>query len=415
MSAENFIWPAQHALSRGKVRMVRNPQSKRSGLERIDWASYNPQLSAQARRHLRLWPEYRPTRLINLDRLASTLGVDRVVAKFEGDRTELASFKALGGAYAVGVVLARELERQGVAPRITVSDLEQGLYRTQAAEVTVVCASDGNHGRSVAWGARRFGCRAQIYLPEAVSPFRGDAIEKLGACVSRVDGNYDDAVRKAANDAALYGWIVVSDTATPDYLDVPAIVTAGYSLMLEEAMDQLGADAPPTHVIVQVGCGGLAAVVAGYLLERFGAGRPQIVTVEPLTAACLMESLTTGRPSVIEGEHQTRMGGLACGELSFTSWPILQRSVDVALAMNDDFAVEAVRRLHGGDLGAAIDCGESGAAGTGVLLAAALDPELRSALDLQPDSRVLLFITEGVTDPDEFGAIMTGLALDQFE
>jgi diaminopropionate ammonia-lyase len=396
----------KEAGSETALRVVENPLARRRAFGPADQESFDPELAAKAREDLRATLSQASTPLLELDRLAQDLGVARVAAKYEGSRTELASFKSLGGAYAVGVTVARLLEQRGVAERITPADLEKGLHADEAATVTVTCASDGNHGRSVAWGARRYNCRARIYLPEAVSPFREQAILALGAQVCRVAGNYDEAVRRAAEDASQNGWLVVSDTATPDYRDVPSIVTAGYTLMIEEAVGQLGGGQAPTHVLVQVGCGGLAAMVAGYFMARFGANRPRLVAVEPVQAACLMRSIEDGASAVVGGSHDTRMGGLACGELSFSAWPILRDSIDLAIALPDRFALEAVRRLHHGSLGASADCGESGAATVGALLAALEDPELRSALRLDRESRILLFLTEGVTDPEQFQEIV---------
>lgn len=379
--------------------------SPRAGFGAEERVGYDPDLAAAARDRLARWPDYRPTRLLDLPGLAARAGVARVYAKYEGERTELASFKALGGAYALSVVLGKELERRGAGRNIGFEDLQSGRFAREAGEVTAVCASDGNHGRSLAWGAARFGCRCIVYLPTAVSDFRARAIARYGAEVVRVQGNYDDAVRAAAVDAARNAWLVISDTATPTYQEIPRLVTAGYSLMVQEALDALESDERPTHVFVQVGCGGLAAVVAGHLWHVLGRHRPTIIGVEPSNAACLLATVEQGELAIVGGDHATVMGGLACGEVSWTAWPVLRRGIDHVMAMPDDLAIEAVRLLHDGRLGAQADAGESGAAGVGALLGLAARPELRAKVGLGPTSRVLLFITEGVTDPEQFAAI----------
>ena len=390
------------------VVLLENPQAERRPYGAGETAALDPALAAKARADLRAWDGYAPTALHRLPRLAARLGVRSVVAKYEGERTELASFKALGGAYALATLLARMLQERGVASEVSAADLESGRFAAATGAITSICASDGNHGRSLAWGSRRFGCRCVIYLPRAVSEFRAEAIRGYGAEVVRVDGNYDDAVRAAARDAEANGWLLVADTATADHVEPPKLVMAGYSLLMDEAWAQLSPEESPTHILAQVGCGGLAAVVSSYVWSRLGAARPTIVGVEPATAACLMETVCAGCLAVVEGEHETVMGGLACGEMSWLAWEVLRGGLDFALTIADGDALEAVRGLADGEFGSSLEAGESGAAGLGGLLAIEREEGLRRRLGIGPDSRIMVVITEGATDPGQFEAILRG-------
>jgi diaminopropionate ammonia-lyase len=276
--------------------------------------------------------------------------------------------------------------------------LLSGEFADVVRAATVTCATDGNHGRSVAWGARLFGCGCVIFVHEHVSQGRRDAIARYGAEVREVRGNYDDAVRHAAATAQAEGWTVVSDTSYPGYRDIPLDVMHGYGVMAAEIERQLVE--PPTHVIVQAGVGALAAAVCASFWQHWGARRPRFVTVEPTRADCVCRSLEAGRPVVVGGDLDTVMAGLACGEVSELAWEILRGGANVAVAIDDAYALEAMRRLAqpvAGD--APVVAGETGGAGLGVLLAARDDARLRQVLGLEPGSRVLLIGSEGDTDP----------------
>jgi diaminopropionate ammonia-lyase len=260
----------------------------------------------------------------------------------------------------------------------------------------VCCATDGNHGRSVAWGAREAGLRCVIYVHEGVSEGRAQAIRGFGAEVRRVGGNYDDSVRIAAADAAREGWTVVSDTSWEGYQDIPRDVMQGYGVMVGEAIAQGGGGArPPTHVFVQGGVGGIAAATVAHLWERFGAARPRVVVVEPDKADCLTRSAEQGRVVHLSGDLDTIMAGLSCGEPSPLAWAVLDPGADAFMAIGDAAIAPAMRALAAlGVVG-----GESGVAGLAGLRIAATDRAMRAALGLDASSRVLLFGTEGATDP----------------
>jgi diaminopropionate ammonia-lyase len=344
----------------------------------------------RARAAITAWPGYAPTPLLTLADFAEA-GVVRI--KHEGSRFGLGSFKALGGAYAVANLLAAELARRGVAASATADDLADGRYADDTGRITVTCATDGNHGRSVAWGAQRFHCRCVIFVHETVSQGRADAIAAFGAEIVRVAGNYDDAVREADRLAGAEQWFVVSDTSYPGYTEVPRDVMQGYRLMADEAADQW-TGAPPTHVFIQAGVGGAAAAVSVQMRARFTPA-PLLVVVEPDRAACLLASAKAGAVSIVGGDLDTIMVGLACGEPSLLAWQELERAAFAFLSIPDDAAIACLRRLA--TEGMAI--GESGVAGLAGLLLAEADPAAREALGLTRESRVLLFGTEGVTDP----------------
>ena len=347
----------------------------------------------RAKEAITVWQGYAPTPLRNLPAIATDTGVAAIRLKDEGPRFGLGSFKALGGAYAVGKLLAAELSHRGIARSADSAELSSGQHAAYTNRLTVTCATDGNHGRSVAWGAQRFHCGCVIFVHETVSQGRVDAIAQFGARVVRVPGNYDDAVREAETQAKRNGWFVVSDTSYPGYTEIPRDVMQGYRLMADEAADQW-TGAPPTHVFIQAGVGGAAASVSIQMRARFDPA-PLLIVVEPVNAACLMESAKAGRPTAVQGDLETIMAGLACGEPSLLAWQELERATFAFMSIPDEAAAVALRLLA--DCGLSV--GESGVAGLAGLRRAASDPAIRTALQLTTDSRVLLFGTEGITDP----------------
>ncbi|HYF08380.1 MAG TPA: diaminopropionate ammonia-lyase, partial [Acetobacteraceae bacterium] len=271
----------------------------------------------RAREAITAWPGYEKTPLIALEEVAKAARVAAVHWKDEGGRFGLGSFKALGGAYAVEKLIVGELAKAGVANAATTEELVEGKYKEATEKITATCATDGNHGRSVAWGAQRFGAACVIFVHPGVSKGRRDAIAKYGAEVREVPGTYDDSVREAERIAKERGWHVVSDTSYAGYTEVPRDVMQGYRLMAEEAAEQL--PAPPTHVFIQGGVGGVAAAVSVQMRARHG-DKVRVIVVEPEKAACLLASAEAGQPTAIEGELDTLMTGLACGEPSLLAW-----------------------------------------------------------------------------------------------
>ena len=346
-----------------------------------------------AQAEIAAWPGYTPTPLHDLPGLARQASVASIRLKDESGRFGLGSFKALGGAYAVADLLARELARRGITAAANSAGLMAGTWRDATQAITITCATDGNHGRAVAWGAQRCHCRAVIFLHETVSAGREAAIAAYGAEIRRVSGTYDDAVRAAAVEAEARGWFVVSDTSWPGYDEVPRAIMQGYRVMAAEAFTQWPGP-PPTHVFIQGGVGGVAAAVSVQARTRL-TPPPSIVVVEPDRAACLLASAELGEPTSVPGNLDTLMAGLACGEPSLLAWQELQRGAAAFMAIPDDSAVATMRLLAA----ERIVSGESGVAGLAGCLLAAADPAARAALGLNADSRVLAFSTEGATDP----------------
>ena len=380
------------------LRHLVNPRHGTPGLVVLNAAGFR-----RARAEIGSWPGYAPTPLLDLPDAMGVAGVASVHFKDESTRFGIGSFKALGGAYAVLGVLQSELARRGEAPNATAVELMDGQHAAAAARVTVCCATDGNHGRSVAWGAQRFGAACRIIVHETVSQARVAAIEHYGAHVIRVPGTYDDAVHAAARMAAREGWLLVSDTSYAGYTEVPREVMQGYRLMADEALEQLreAAPGPPTHVFIQAGVGGVAAAVSIQVRARLGVD-PRIVVVEADRAACLLASAAAGRLSKAPGALDTIMAGLACGEPSLLAWQELDRAAAAFLAIPDEAAVLAMRWLAA----RGVVSGESGAAGLAALLQAGQAPDVRTALRLDAASRVLLFGTEGATDPELYARLL---------
>lgn len=351
------------------------------------------------------WPDYRPTPLVALPGLARRLNLATVSYKDEDKRFGLHSFKALGGAYAVLCLLQEHLAAAGRGG-VTAGDLLAGRHRTSVSGLTVACATDGNHGRSVAWGAQMFGCRCRIYLHAHVSETRERAIARYGAIVHRIPGNYDDSVRQCAADADAHGWFLVADTADDEDARVPAVVMRGYGVMVDEMLAQPGGD-DATHLFVQGGVGGLAAAVCGHLWERLGARRPRCVVVEPSRADCIARSIAAGTPASVPGDLDTFMACLAAGEVSRPAWRILEHVVDDVLTLPDEAAAEAMRLLAAGVEGdPRLVSGESGCAAVAGLVAAALDSGSREAVGLDDASRVIAIGSEGATDPETFERVV---------
>ena len=344
-----------------------------------------------ANKEISSWDKYEPTPLHFLSEIANDSGVSLIAYKDENHRFSLKSFKALGGAYAVVNLLIKKLNEQGIEANS--SDLIAGTYSEITSKITVCCATDGNHGRSVAWGAQKFGCNCEIYIHRNVSIGREEAIAKYGATVNRIKGNYDDSVHIAAKVAEANGYYVVSDTSYEGYTDIPKDVMQGYTVMVDESMKQM--KEIPTHVFLQGGVGGFPAAVVSYLVESLDCP-PIFVVVEPTNADCLFQSAVNGEPTVVHGDLDTVMAGLACGEVSLLAWSILESYVPHFLTIHDDSVSKTMQLLANRDK--PIIAGESAVAGLAGFLIATNDDTLKSKLMLNENSRILFFGTEGDTD-----------------
>ena len=377
-------------------------------------------LQTLARESVRRWPGYAPTPLHDLQGRAGELGVARLAYKDEAPRFGLKSFKALGGGFAVQRHLQARLAERIGRP-VELEALLEGHHRSLTEGMTVAAATDGNHGRAVAWGARLFGCGAAIFIHETVSPGRERAIASFGAAIRRVPGVYEDALRACAREAVAEGWAVISDTAYPGCMETPRTVMAGYTVMVDEAVAQWHGNpdpkgsaetAPPTHVFVQAGVGGLAAAVAAGLHHHYGSrsSLPRIVVVEPERADCCFQSARLGRWAPASGDLDTLCAGLACGEPSLLAWDLLDAAAFGFMTVDDAAVVAEMRRLASPPPGdAVIVAGESapcGLAGLAVALGGA-GSGCAAALGLSPSARVMVFGSEGDTDPDLYQKLIS--------
>lgn len=387
-----------------EARAIANPAAAPAG------APYRAQALTRAgfdaaRAEVSSWPGYAATPLVALAALARSIGVAAIDYKDERGRFGLGSFKALGGAYAVANVLRRRAAAASGRAGVTSTQLLAGEFADVVRATTVTCATDGNHGRSVAWGAQLFGCRCVIFVHEHVSEGRRAAIAAYGAEVREVKGNYDDAVRHAAATAHASGWTVVSDTSYPGYRDIPQDVMHGYGVMAAEIEAQCAR--PPTHVFAQAGVGALAAAICAHFWLAWGERRPSFVVVEPLRADCVYRSVAAGRPVAVGGSLETVMAGLACGEVSELAWDVVHTGANAAVAVDDAYALDAMRALARPAAGdPAIVAGETGASGLAALLAARDAASIRQTLALDAGSRVLLIGSEGDTDPGIYRRIV---------
>ncbi len=352
------------------------------------------------------WPGYAATPLVSLAGLASEIGVGRIDYKHEGPRFGLGSFKALGGSYAALRVLQRELSTR-LECDVSLEEIRNGTLGDACSNITLVSATDGNHGRSLAWGCQRFGAPCRIYIHAEVSEGRAMAMRLLGAEVIRIDGDYDDSVVLAKQEAEANGWFVVSDTSWPGYTEPPRDVMAGYGVMTREACEAM--NEAPTHVFLQGGVGGLAASVAAGLRQFYGDAAPRVVIVEPELAACLFESARKGTATSVAIQEETIMAGLSCGEPSGMAWEILSEEASDFLTIPDNIVAPTVRMLARPQFGDdVVEAGESAVAGLAALIAARQDSELSAKLGLDASSRILLIGSEGVTDQEIFESIMQG-------
>lgn len=356
-------------------------------------------------------PGYAPTPLVSLPALARALGLAEVRVKDESKRFALNSFKALGGSFAAARVLCEKyslpLDGQTLA-RLCAPELAPRLRGE-----TFITATDGNHGRGVAWTAKVLNCRAVVYLPEGTAAERLENILALGARAEITDMNYDDTVRYASREAAKNGWTLVQDTSWPGYEDVPAAIMQGYTTLAHEIAEQLG-ERLPTHLFLQAGVGSMAGAIAGYFSSLWGENAPKVIIVEPDRADCLFRTARAndGRLHTVTGRMDSMMAGLCCGEPCTLGWQLLKDRAAAFVSCGDAYAARGMRLLAkptGED--AAIESGESGAVTAGVLAAVMTDADkagVRRALALDESSRVLLISTEGATDRANYLRICGG-------
>jgi len=359
------------------------------------------------------FPQYTTTPLAKLEQMAAYLGLGSIYVKDESYRFGLNAFKVLGGSFAMARYIAGQTGKD--VSELPYSVLTSDALRQAFGQATFFTATDGNHGRGVAWAANKLGQKAVVYMPKGSTRTRLENIRKENATATIEECNYDECVRMAAAAAAeTPNGVVVQDTAWDGYEEIPAWIMQGYGTMAMEADEQLAGYgcSRPTHVFVQAGVGSLAGAVQGYFANRFPENPPKVVVVEAEAAACLYKGAKKGDGSIqiVDGDMPTIMAGLACGEPNTISWDILTNHVDTFVAAPDWVAAKGMRMLSAplkGD--PQVVSGESGAAPFGVLACIMLMEdykELREHLGLDENSKVLLFSTEGDTDPERYKNIV---------
>jgi len=327
------------------------------------------------------WENYAPTPLLLLDKLSTELKLKRIFYKDESKRFHLKSFKALGGSYAV--------------EKITKGN----------KEIVISTATAGNHGRSVAWGSKKLGLKCKIFISEYVSETRAEAMRGFGADVIRVKGNYEDSLNECIKQSNQNNWQIVQDVAWENYLLVPKLTMAGYSVMMKEISEQIN-NQKVSHIILQAGVGGMAAaMVAG--LARYLNHVPQIIIVEPDSAACVLASINTGKIEKISIEKESIMGGMSCGEVSLVPWQILKKSVNYCVTVSDDYISKTIKYLANCELSyEKIIGGECSTPGIISLIGLCNDAKIRKKINLNEDSNVLLFGCEGDADEELYQKLL---------
>ena len=355
--------------------------------------------------HKSMWGYYKPTPLVELKELAAWLGVKSIFVKDESKRFGLKSFKALGGSYAIACYLAKRLGKR--IEDISFDYLASDAIRERLGRVTFATATDGNHGRGIAWMARILGFPSVVYMPKGSAQARSEAIAKEGAAVKITEENYDDTVRMLVTDAARNGWTVVQDTAWPGYEEIPLWIMQGYTTMVGEALEAL--PEPPTHVFAQAGVGSMAGAAQAVIASYGYAEEPIFTVLEASAANCFFRSFEQGKMVAVGGELNTIMAGLACGEINPLAWDIIKNYSSFCLSCRDEVAALGMR-LWGNPLGddEKIIAGESGAIGGGVIGLLDKYHNLKTDLKLKKDSVMLFFNTEGDTFPDKYRDIVWG-------
>jgi len=356
--------------------------------------------------------QYQPTPLRSLDGLANKLHVGKIWVKDESYRFGLNAFKVLGGSYAIGCYLSLKF---GIdINELSFDDLKSPEYKNKIGELTFVTATDGNHGRGVAWAARELDQKAIVFMPKGSSKFRVNNIKKKNAEVIVTDEYYDETVKMAANFANENNGVLIQDTAWEGYTEIPTWIMQGYATLIDEVFEQLKIEgsSTPTHIFLQAGVGSLAAGVQGYLMTKVGKERPITVVIEPHNAACLYKSAKIGdnNPHSVKGKLSTIMAGLACGKPSIIAWDVLRDYSDVFISCSDDIPAKGMR-IYGNPLPSdpQIISGESGAVSLGLLVEILQNnsySDLKSKMDLSSESKILLISTEGDTDPDHYRKVV---------
>ncbi|MBY9015237.1 MAG: diaminopropionate ammonia-lyase [Candidatus Lokiarchaeota archaeon] len=386
---------------------ARNPLAAKSSIKFI-----SIDIANRVRSFHKKFSHYKTTPLKSLDNMANKFNVKKIWVKDESFRFGLNAFKVLGGSYAIGVYLSLKL---GIdINRLSFEKLKSPENKKKIGDITFVTATDGNHGRGVAWTARELNQSAVVFMPKGSLKTRVDNIEKENAKVIVTDKYYDATVKMAAEFASKNNGVLIQDTAWEGYTEIPTWIMQGYSTLIDEVLEGLKkeGESPPTHVFLQAGVGSLAAGIQAYLMNKFGTKRPTTIIIEPHNAACLYKSAQIGdtKPHAVDGSLSTIMAGLACGKPSIIAWDILRDYSDYFVSCSDRISENGMRMLAKPLLGdPKIVSGESGAVGLGLLIEILnndLYKDLKESLGLSEDKKILILSTEGDTDPDHYREIV---------
>ncbi|MGO0062934.1 diaminopropionate ammonia-lyase [Brevibacillus fluminis] len=391
---------------------IPNKQARSSETEHLSVPFMNEEVIGKVRSFHKRFPEYQVTPLHSLQALARRLNVQNIWIKDESYRFGLNAFKVLGGSYAVGKYVANKLGMD--ISELSFERLKSREMKERLGEITFVTATDGNHGRGIAWAASQLGQKSVVFMPKGSSETRLNNIKKEGAQASITDLNYDDSVKLAKYYACENNGVLVQDSSWDGYEEIPTWIMQGYCTLIDETLEQLEKEGAewPTHVFLQAGVGSFAASVLGYLIMRMGKNRPITTIVEPNEAACIYKSVEAndGKPHAVTGFMPTIMAGLACGEPSTVAWGLLRDYADMYISCPDYVSAKAMRMLGNplpGD--PRVISGESGAVGLGVLSLIREEQALHqiaSQLHIDADSRILIISTEGDTDPEGYRNIV---------
>ena len=373
MSAESEVsnWKYSHFLKNEKNNFSKNDILSVLPKHAID----------EAYKIISRWDNYFPTPLISLNKLSEKLKLNKIFYKDESKRFHLKSFKALGGSYAV--------------EKVTKGN----------KEIVISTATAGNHGRSVAWGSKKLGLKCKIFISEHVSESRAEVMRNFGADVIRVKGNYENSLNECIKQSNQNNWQIVQDVAWQDYKLIPKLTMAGYSVMMKEISEQIN-NQQISHVILQAGVGGMAAaMVAG--IARYLNHVPKIIIVEPESAACVLESIKTGKIEKISIEKESLMGGMSCGEVSLVPWQILKNSVSHCVTVSDNYISKTVKFLANCKFSdEKIIGGECSTPGIVSLVGLCNDVEIKKKINLNEGSNVLLFGCEGDADEELYQKLL---------
>jgi diaminopropionate ammonia-lyase len=394
------------------IEFIANENSRKETGEKAPFGFLDKAHVKKVRSFHNSFPQYKRTPLASLNNLAAHAGVSRIWVKDESYRFGLNAFKVLGGSYAVGKYLAEKLGTD--ISELPFEKLKSKEVKEKLGVITFVTATDGNHGRGIAWAANQLGHKSVVFMPKGSSEIRLENIRKEGAEASITELNYDDAVRLADKYAKDHGGVLIQDSSWEGYTEIPTWIMQGYATIMDEALEQIkdSGDDKPTHVFLQAGVGSFAGSMLGCLLSEFGDEWPVTTIVEPDMAACIYKSAKAkdGKPHAVTGFMPTIMAGLACGEPSLVSWGILRDYADMYISCADYFTSRGMRILGNpleGD--PKVVSGESGAVGLGVLtmlMQKECFKEIADKLKLGKDSRVLIISTEGDTDPENYRSIV---------